>query len=127
MTETETNRAAVTAVMAILSGAAPIESGADLFAPDVVCNVDGWRFQGINVWWQGLFNILLNPEAADPAVYNQSYVDNPHNEWGAGPYQVQKFDSQNPKGWRKSMPSQKRLRPRIASSRALQGGTITSF
>ena len=50
MSETETNRAAVTAVMAILSGAAPIESGADLFAPDVVCNVDGWRFQGINVW-----------------------------------------------------------------------------
>ncbi|HKP14611.1 MAG TPA: hypothetical protein VJT85_01035 [Gemmatimonadaceae bacterium] len=36
--------------MTILSGDAPIESGADLFAPDVVCNVDGWRFQGINVW-----------------------------------------------------------------------------
>lgn len=50
MTEAETNRAAVAGVMAILSGAAPIENGADLFAPDVVCNVDGWRFQGINVW-----------------------------------------------------------------------------
>ena len=52
-------------------------------------------FQGINLWWQGLFNVLLNPEAADPAVYNQGYVNTPHNEWGAGPYQVQKYDQQN--------------------------------
>jgi hypothetical protein len=36
--------------MAILSGAAPIESGVDLLAPDVMINVDAWRFQGINVW-----------------------------------------------------------------------------
>jgi peptide/nickel transport system substrate-binding protein len=52
-------------------------------------------FQGIDVWWQGLFNVLLNPAAADPTVYNQGYVNNPHNEWGAGPYAVQKFDPQN--------------------------------
>jgi peptide/nickel transport system substrate-binding protein len=52
-------------------------------------------FQGIDVWWQGLFNVLVNPAAADPAVYNQGYVNNPHNEWGAGPYQVQKLDPQN--------------------------------
>jgi hypothetical protein len=36
--------------MAILSGAAPIEAGIDLMAPDVVAHVDGWHFQGINVW-----------------------------------------------------------------------------
>lgn len=36
--------------MAILSGEAPIESGVALLAPDVVFHVDGWRFQGINVW-----------------------------------------------------------------------------
>jgi hypothetical protein len=36
--------------MAILSGAAPIESGVDLFAPDVAIHVDAWNFQGINVW-----------------------------------------------------------------------------
>jgi peptide/nickel transport system substrate-binding protein len=66
-------------------------------------------FQGVNVWWQGLFNVLLNPKAADPAVYNQGYINNPHNEWGAGPYQVQKYDPQNgalvfernPKWWGK--------------------------
>jgi peptide/nickel transport system substrate-binding protein len=66
-------------------------------------------FQGINLWWQGLFNVLLNPEAADPGVYNQGYINNPHNEWGAGPYQVQRYDQQNgvivfarnPKWWGK--------------------------
>ena len=66
-------------------------------------------FQGVNMWWQGLFNVLLNPAAADPAAYNQGYVNNPHNEWGAGPYQVQKYDQQNgvivfernPKWWGK--------------------------
>jgi peptide/nickel transport system substrate-binding protein len=66
-------------------------------------------FQGINLWWQSLFNVLLNPEAADPAVYNQGYINTPHNEWGAGPYQVQKYDQQsgviiferNPKWWGK--------------------------
>jgi peptide/nickel transport system substrate-binding protein len=52
-------------------------------------------FSGVNVWWPGLFNVLLHPAAADPAVYNQGYVNNPHNEWGAGPYQLQKFDPQN--------------------------------
>jgi peptide/nickel transport system substrate-binding protein len=52
-------------------------------------------FQGINLWWQSLFNVLLNPEAADPAVYNQGYINTPHNEWGAGPYQVQKYDQQS--------------------------------
>jgi len=66
-------------------------------------------FQGIDVWWQGLFNVLLNPRAADPSAYNQGYVNNPHSEWGAGPYQVQKYDPQNgaivfernPKWWGK--------------------------
>ena len=64
-------------------------------------------FRGIDVWWQGLFNILLNPAAASPAVYDQGYVNTPHNEWGAGPYQVQEFDQQtgtivferNPRWW----------------------------
>ena len=52
-------------------------------------------FRGINLWWQALFNVLVNPKAADPAVYNQGYVTTPHNEWGAGPYQVQRYDQQN--------------------------------
>ena len=28
-------------------------------------------------------------------MYNQGYVTTPHNEWGAGPYQVQRYDQQN--------------------------------
>jgi peptide/nickel transport system substrate-binding protein len=66
-------------------------------------------FQGINLWWQSLFNVLVNPAVVDPDVYNQGYINNPHNEWGAGPYQVQKYDQQsgviiferNPKWWGK--------------------------
>ncbi|MGH3550817.1 MAG: ABC transporter family substrate-binding protein, partial [Pseudonocardiaceae bacterium] len=66
-------------------------------------------FNGTYVWWQGLFGILLNPKALDPQVFNKGYIDNPHPEWGAGPYTVQKFDKQNgtvvftrnPKWWGK--------------------------
>ncbi|MCA1696624.1 MAG: ABC transporter substrate-binding protein, partial [Actinobacteria bacterium] len=66
-------------------------------------------FNGFNVWWQGLFGILLNPKALDPQVFNKGYIDNPHPEWGAGPYTVEKFDKQNgtivftrnPKWWGK--------------------------
>jgi peptide/nickel transport system substrate-binding protein len=66
-------------------------------------------FNGVWVWWQGLFNTLLNPKAASPDAYNKGYIDTPHNEWGAGPYQIQKFDKQNgtivfernPKWWGK--------------------------
>ena len=50
MTEAERNRATVTRLLDILSGKSPIECGVELMAPDVVANVDGWRFQGINVW-----------------------------------------------------------------------------
>ena len=50
MTEAERNRATVTRLLDILRGESSIESGVDLIAPDVVANVDAWRFQGINVW-----------------------------------------------------------------------------
>lgn len=52
-------------------------------------------FNGTWVWWQGLFNYLLNPKAATPDVYNQGYIDQPHPEWGAGPYTVKSYDKQN--------------------------------
>ncbi|MEO7194957.1 MAG: ABC transporter family substrate-binding protein [Pseudonocardiaceae bacterium] len=66
-------------------------------------------FNGVNVWWQGLFGGLLNPKALDPQVFNKGYIDTPHPEWGAGPYTVEKFDKQNgtvvfarnPKWWGK--------------------------
>jgi len=50
LTEAERNRATVTRLLDILCGESPIESGVELIARDVVANVDGWHFQGINVW-----------------------------------------------------------------------------
>jgi peptide/nickel transport system substrate-binding protein len=52
-------------------------------------------FRGVNLWWQSLFNNLVHPNAVDPQVFNQGYIDNPHPEWGAGPYQIQNYDKQN--------------------------------
>jgi len=48
--ETERSRAVVAKLMTILSGDTPIETGVELMAPGVVAHVDGWRFEGINVW-----------------------------------------------------------------------------
>ena len=67
-------------------------------------------FDGVNAWWQGLFNTLVHPAVvADPQVFNQGYLNNPHPEWGAGPYTVANYDQQNatitfernPKWWGK--------------------------
>ncbi|MGQ0479953.1 MAG: ABC transporter family substrate-binding protein [Pseudonocardia sp.] len=66
-------------------------------------------FNGTNLWWKSLYNLLLHPKAADPQVYNQGYLNNPHPEWGAGPYTIGNFDRQNgtisfvrnPKWWGK--------------------------
>ena len=52
-------------------------------------------FDGTYAWVDGLFNNLLNPEALSPVTYNKGYVNNPHPEWGAGPYTVDKYDSKN--------------------------------
>lgn len=52
-------------------------------------------FKGVNLWWESLFNNLIKPDALDPRVFNQGYLDNPHPEWGAGPYMLDKFDKQN--------------------------------
>jgi peptide/nickel transport system substrate-binding protein len=64
-------------------------------------------FDGVNVWWEGLFNNVLHPAALDPGVFNQAYINTPHPEWGAGPYTIERFDQQagtisfvrNPNWW----------------------------
>jgi peptide/nickel transport system substrate-binding protein len=64
-------------------------------------------FKGVYAWPDGLFNVLLNPEAASVETYNKGYLNNPHPEWGAGPYTVDKVDlkngtlsfKRNPKWW----------------------------
>ena len=43
-------------------------------------------------WWQALFDRVLHPSVADAQTFNESYLKNPHPEWGAGPYKVDQFD-----------------------------------
>jgi peptide/nickel transport system substrate-binding protein len=52
-------------------------------------------FKGVYAWVDGLFNVLLNPEAADPDTFNKGYVNEPHPEWGAGPFTLDSYDKQN--------------------------------
>ena len=55
--------------------------------------------------WQLVFTSLVNPEAGDAKTFTSGWVNNPHNEWAAGPYVVSSSsDSQvtftpNPKWW----------------------------
>jgi peptide/nickel transport system substrate-binding protein len=66
-------------------------------------------FKGVDLWWQGLFNNLINPKVADANAFNKGYINTPHPEWGAGPYMINNFDRQtgtisfvrNPKWWGK--------------------------
>ena len=52
-------------------------------------------YKTVYAWPDGLFNILLNPKAATPDVFNKGYINNPHAEWGAGPYTIDKLDTKN--------------------------------
>jgi peptide/nickel transport system substrate-binding protein len=64
-------------------------------------------FDGPWAWWQGMFNFILNPNVDSPEVYNEGYINTPHEEWGAGPYTIDSFDKKtgvvtfkkNPNWW----------------------------
>lgn len=65
-------------------------------------------FNGEYVWWQGLFNAILHPKVvADPELFDKGYIENPLDEYGAGPYHVKSYDKnlqtivfeRNPKWW----------------------------
>ncbi|MCX4793431.1 ABC transporter family substrate-binding protein [Streptomyces sp. NBC_01242] len=64
-------------------------------------------FDGPFVYWKSLFYELVNPHIAKADAFNKAYVNNPHPEWGAGPYTISKFDAKggtvsykpNPKWW----------------------------
>lgn len=64
-------------------------------------------FQGPYAWVDGLFNIVLHPAVDTAAKFNKAYLDDPHPEWGAGPYTVDTYDKKagsisfkpNPKWW----------------------------
>lgn len=52
-------------------------------------------FKTVFPWWKGLFNDLLHPKAvADAKTFNEGFLNNPHPEWGAGPYKIEQFDYQ---------------------------------
>ncbi|MBV9879965.1 MAG: nuclear transport factor 2 family protein [Gemmatirosa sp.] len=74
MTEDETNCATVARLMGILAGHAPIESGIELIAPDVVAHVDGWRFQGINVWANWIHYIRTRGRVGEPTLVLDAIV-----------------------------------------------------
>jgi hypothetical protein len=54
--------------MTILSGELPIEAGSEIIAPDVVAYVDGWRFQGINVWANWIDYLRSRDRVAEPTL-----------------------------------------------------------
>ncbi|WP_419999050.1 ABC transporter family substrate-binding protein [Streptomyces boninensis] len=64
-------------------------------------------YDGPYVWWDYIFNTVINPHIAKPDAFNKAYVSKPHAEWGAGPYTIDKFDAKggtvsykpNPKWW----------------------------
>ncbi|WP_030901164.1 ABC transporter family substrate-binding protein [Streptomyces sp. NRRL F-5126] len=64
-------------------------------------------FDGAFVYWKSLFANVVNPHIAKADAFNKAYVNNPHPEWGAGPYTITKFDAKggtvsykpNPKWW----------------------------
>lgn len=58
---------------------------------DVVVTFDG-KF----AWPQMPFTGgILNPHVNTPEIFNEGYINEPHAEWGAGPYTIDEFD---PKG-----------------------------
>lgn len=52
-------------------------------------------FKGTYAWVDGLFNLLLNPAVDTADKFNKAYLNDPHAEWGAGPYTVDTYDKQN--------------------------------
>ncbi|MGB3731287.1 ABC transporter family substrate-binding protein [Microbacterium sp.] len=65
-------------------------------------------FKGEFAWPEMPFNGgVIHPKLADPDTFNKAMIDNPHAEWGAGPYTVDQFDANkdfisfkpNPKWW----------------------------
>lgn len=65
------------------------------------------RFKGVWAWPDGLFNMLIHPKVDTADIFNKAYIQNPHPEWGAGPFTIESYDpnagvvvfKRNPKWW----------------------------
>ncbi|AOZ71898.1 hypothetical protein BK816_00175 [Boudabousia tangfeifanii] len=45
-------------------------------------------------WWKKNFGFVMHPAlAASGEAFNTTYVNNPHPEWGAGPFKATEYDS----------------------------------
>ncbi|MGX1694433.1 ABC transporter family substrate-binding protein [Microbacterium keratanolyticum] len=49
-------------------------------------------FKGEFAWPQMLFTQILHPAVNTPEIFNEGFIENPHPEWGAGPYKLTDFD-----------------------------------
>ena len=83
--------------------------------------------------WELLFAPLVNPKSVDVDTFNQGWVDNPHNEWAAGPFKIQSATEdqvvfvRNPKWWGKKAKLDKVVVKRMedtASMNAFKNGEI---
>ncbi|MDO5098148.1 MAG: ABC transporter family substrate-binding protein [Corynebacterium sp.] len=50
------------------------------------------KFNGTYPWWQQVFSGLLHPAVNTPEIFNEGFINNPHDEWGGGPFKVEKWD-----------------------------------
>lgn len=64
-------------------------------------------YDGEYPWIAKAFTILLHPAINTPDLFNTAFIDNPHAEWGAGPFTIDNFDANtdfisfkpNPEWW----------------------------
>ncbi|WP_391496038.1 ABC transporter family substrate-binding protein [Gardnerella swidsinskii] len=86
--------------------------------------------------WELLFAPLVHPKSLDPKTFNQGWVNNPHNEWGAGPFMVKSATDEqvvfvrNPKWWGKKAKLDKVVIKRmedVAALNAFKNGEIDSI
>ncbi|MFJ4045427.1 ABC transporter family substrate-binding protein [Microbacterium sp. NPDC089987] len=64
-------------------------------------------YDGEYPWIAKGFTILLHPAINTPDLFNTAFIDNPHAEWGAGPFTIDSFDANtdfvsfkpNPEWW----------------------------
>ncbi|MGL5406609.1 MAG: ABC transporter substrate-binding protein [Propionibacteriaceae bacterium] len=50
-------------------------------------------FKQIFPWYQSVFGGVLHPKALDKDVFATGFENNPHPEWGAGPFKIEKMDA----------------------------------
>lgn len=86
--------------------------------------------------WELLFAPLVHPKAVDVDTFNQGWINNPHNEWGMGPFKVESFSenqvvfTRNPKWWGKPAKLEKVVIKRMEDTAALnafQNGEIDAI